>query len=127
MSSWAGIEKALKKFNKKGFKPGKLTPGELIEAALKIDVRLSDVVIAESIIETGWSIEEFFNRVLCVFDHNLKALDLGLKKGRSFLLDCVACDLAACGLESGAVLDDSLINRAIIYTLATEESFAHLA
>ena len=120
MNDWIGIEKALREFNKEGIKPGKLTPGELIETALKIDVRFSDVVIAESIIETGFSISEFFNKLLNAFDHNLKALDFGLKKGKSFLLDCVARDLADRGIESGSVVRDPLINRAIIYTLATE-------
>lgn len=120
MNNKIGIEKALREFNKKGFKPGELTPGELIEIAMGMDIRFSDIVIAESMIETGWSAEEFFNNVLKVFNHNLKALELGLKKGRSFLLDRVAHDLSASGLESGALLDDPLINRAIIYSLATE-------
>ncbi len=120
MESWSGIKKAINEFKKEGIQPGESTPGELIESALKMDIRLSDIVIAESIIQTGWSINDFFNKILKVFDHNLKALECGLSKGNSFLLDRVAHDLASRFLKTGQTENDELIKKAVIYTLATE-------
>jgi len=45
-------------------------------------------------------------------------LEMGLTEGRSFLLGTVGSDLAR--YEDRVLIDDSLINKALIYTLATE-------
>jgi L-serine dehydratase len=52
------------------------------------------------------------------FEHNLKALEVGLNRGKSFLLGTVGSDLAR--YKDRALIDDYLINKALIYTLATE-------
>ena len=120
MVKYAGINKALKEFKDKKIHAGKATIGELINTAADINIKLSDIIIAESMIQTGWNINKFFDRVLNVFNHNLRALELGLKEGHSFLLDRVARDLNESSIKNGAVLDDIFINKSIIYTLATE-------
>ena len=109
MVKYAGINKALKEFKDKKIHAGKATIGELINTAADINIKLSDIIIAESMIQTGWNINEFFDRVLNVFNHNLRALELGLKKGHSFLLDRVARDLNESSIKNGAVLDDIFI------------------
>jgi L-serine dehydratase len=56
---------------------------------------------------------------MSAFKHNLEALEVGLTTGRSFLLGTVGSDLAHYS-HSRPLIDDSLINRALVYTLATE-------
>ena len=52
------------------------------------------------------------------FEHNLRALEQGLVNGNSFVLGTVATDLARQG--KGVLIDDVLIDRALVYTLAAE-------
>ena len=63
MDNRAGIKKALTWLKENEVTPGVLTPGELIETCIQLNIKFSDVVIAESVIETGWSTGEFFNRI----------------------------------------------------------------
>ena len=60
------------------------------------------------------------SKVMESFRHNLGVCELGLTRGRSFLLGTVASDLAQANREGRALIEDDLINRAMIYTLATE-------
>lgn len=115
-----GIKKAKNVFKTSKLEAGNSTLGQLINTASELKIRFSDIVIAESLVQKGWQIAEFSENIFKVFEHNLKALKLGLKDGKSFLLDKVASDLYKKGLEKGAVTDDLFINKAIIYTLATE-------
>lgn len=95
-----------------------LTLGELVEKAEQENLSLSQAIVAEAMVREGKTYDEILSLVLDVFDHNFKALEVGLTKGRSFLLGTVGSDLAR---HSGKpLIDDSLINRALIYTLATE-------
>ncbi|MBU0462965.1 MAG: L-serine ammonia-lyase, iron-sulfur-dependent, subunit alpha [Proteobacteria bacterium] len=96
-----------------------LTLGELIEIAEEEDFLLSHVVVAEAMVKEGKSYEEILSDVMGEFDHNLKALEIGLTKGRSFILGTVGSDLAKYG-DDKVLINDSLINKALIYTLATE-------
>ena len=52
------------------------------------------------------------------FAHNMRALDKGTKDGNSFVLGTVASDLAK--QDVGVLIGDTLIDRALVYTLATE-------
>lgn len=131
MKNRNNIEKTLAVLKQKNIKSGELTPGELIETALEMDLQFSDIVIAESVLETGWSIEDFFDRILNIFDHNLKALECGLGEGKSFLLDRVGNDLYSELIKNGSAADSKtlelnalssseFVKKAVIYTLATE-------
>lgn len=96
-----------------------LTFGELIEIAEEEGLSLSSVVVAEAMVKEGKSYEEILSDVMGEFDHNMKALEIGLTRGRSFILGTVGSDLAKYG-DDKVLIDDSLINKALIYTLATE-------
>ena len=96
-----------------------LTFGELIEIAEEEGLSLSSVVVAEAMVKEGKSCEEILSDVMKEFDHNMKGLEVGLTYGRSFLLGTVGSDLAKYG-DDKVLINDSLINKALIYTLATE-------
>ncbi|MCG2774444.1 MAG: hypothetical protein L6406_02085 [Desulfobacterales bacterium] len=96
-----------------------LTFGELIEIAEEEGLSLSSVVVAEAMVKEGKSYEEILSDVMGEFDHNMKALEIGLTRGRSFILGTVGSDLAKYG-DDKVLINDSLINKALIYTLATE-------
>ena len=95
-----------------------LTLGELVEIAEERNLSLSSMVVAEAMVKEGKTYEEILSGVMDAFKHNLKALEVGLTRGRSFLLGTVGSDLARC--DGRPLIDDSFINRALIYTLATE-------
>ena len=94
------------------------TLGELVTFAEREGLSLSRLVVAEAMAKEGKAYEEILSSVMAEFNHNLAALEVGLTWGRSFLLGTVGSDLASLG--DRAVIDDSLINRAVISTLATE-------
>jgi len=96
-----------------------LTLGELTEIAEEEGLLLSSVVVAEAMVKEGKSYEEILSDVMGEFVHNMKALEIGLTKGRSFILGTVGSDLAKYG-DDNVLINDSLINKALIYTLATE-------
>jgi len=94
------------------------TLGELTTIAEKENISLSRLVVAEAMAKEGKTYEQILSLVMNAFKHNLEALEVGLTWGRSFLLGTVGSDLAR--YEGRVLIDDSLINRALIYTLATE-------
>jgi len=94
------------------------TLGELTTIAEKENISLSRLVVAEAMAKEGKTYEQILSLVMNAFKHNLEALEVGLTWGRSFLLGAVGSDLARC--KDRMLIDDSLINRALIYTLATE-------
>jgi len=96
-----------------------LTFGELIEIAEEEGLSLSSVVVAEAMVKEGKSYREILSDVMGEFDHNMKALEIGLTRGRSFILGTVGSDLAKYG-DDKVLINDSLINKALIYALATE-------
>lgn len=95
-----------------------LTLGELVEIAAEEGLSLSRMVVAEAMVRESKTYDEILSGVMEEFDHNLKALEVGLSWGRSFLLGTVGSDLAK--YKDKALINDSLINKALIYTLATE-------
>ena len=96
-----------------------LTLGELAEIAARHDLPLSLTVVAEAMAKEGKTYEQILALVTGIFEHNLRALEVGLTRGRSFLLGTVGSDLGHYGSEK-ALIDDAFINRALVYTLATE-------
>ena len=94
------------------------TLGELTTIAEKENISLSRLVAAEAMAKEGKTYQQILSLVMNAFKHNLEALEVGLTWGRSFLLGTVGSDLAC--YEGRVLIDDSLINRALIYTLATE-------
>jgi L-serine dehydratase len=96
------------------------TLGELCSLADREKVPLSTLVIAEAMVKEGKSRTQILEEAMAQFEHNLKALDLGIKSGKSFLLGTVGSDLAGAKNRDTVILDDVFLNRAVIYTLGTE-------
>ena len=96
-----------------------LTLGELVEIAEEEGFSLSSVVVAEAMAEEGKAYDEVLSDVMGAFDHNMRALEVGLSKGKSFLLGTVGSDLAQYDSDK-VLINDSFINKALMYTLATE-------
>ena len=94
------------------------TLGELVAIAEEKNLSLSRMVVAEAMAKEGKPYQQVLSLVMGAFRHNLGALEVGLTWGRSFLLGTVGSDLVR--YNERALIDDSLINRALIYTLATE-------
>lgn len=111
------VNKALKRL-KADFIDKTLTLGELAEIAEQEGIPLSRMVVAEAMVRESKTYNEILSGVMEEFAHNLKALEVGLTWGKSFLLGTVGSDLAK--HKEKALIEDSLINRALIYTLATE-------
>ena len=95
-----------------------LTLGELVVLGEELGLPLSQVVVGEAMVREGKSYDQIIDECFGAFEHNLRALDQGLKTGNSFVLGTVATDLARQG--KGVLIDDVLIDRALVYTLAAE-------
>jgi len=98
----------------------KLTLGEMVDLAERLGVRLSDVVIAEAMERHHMTAGEVINAVLEAFKFNLLALEIGLTRGNSFLLGTIGRELEEKRRHGSAVIGDRFIDKAVVYTLATE-------
>ena len=94
------------------------TLGELVALAEELRLPLSQVVVGEAMVREGKTYDAVIDECFAAFDHNLRALEKGLVNGNSFVLGTVASDLAK--QERGTLIDDDLIDRALVYTLAAE-------
>jgi L-serine dehydratase len=94
------------------------TLGELVALGEELHLPLSQIVVGEAMIREGKTYEQITEECFAAFAHNLRALEHGLEKGNSFVLGTVATDLARQG--KGVLIDDVLIDRALVYTLAAE-------
>ena len=95
-----------------------LSLGELVEIAEKEHLPLSQVVVAEAMGRQSNTYEEVLSLVMDAFKRNLAATEVGLTWGKSFLFGTAVSELAQ--HQDRAFTDDAFINRALIYTLATE-------
>jgi len=102
----------------RGLEIGALTLGDCIQVATQAEKRVSDVIIFEAMEQTGLSSAKVQEAVLDSFSHNFKALSAGLSGGGSFLFGSVANELAR--EDAPKVVDDQLLNKMIIYTLAAQ-------
>ncbi len=97
---------------------GVVTLGELVGIGEELKLPLSQVVVGEAMVREKKSFDEVTAECFGAFEHNLRALEQGLRTGNSFVLGTVASDLA--GQGKGVLIDDYLIDRALVYTLAAE-------
>ena len=95
-----------------------LTMGEAIALAKEYQARVVDVVLIENEISTGLSREELLNRVMDEYAHNLKAAELGVTEGNSFLLGSVASQLREKG--PGVCFKEEFLDKALMYTVGAE-------
>lgn len=94
-----------------------LTIGETINIAEEYGVRVIDVIIAEAEIQTNNSRDEILKNALSEFDHNLKAVDIGLTTGQSLLFGTIGAQLTDKKIK---LFEDEFINRVLINTLAAQ-------
>ena len=97
---------------------GNLTIGELIAIATELDLPLAQVVVGEAMVRETKSFDQIAEECFAAFAHNMTALEKGVVDGNSFVLGTVASDLAK--QDAGVLIADPLIDRALVYTLATE-------
>ncbi len=95
-----------------------LTLGQIIEIADETKASPAEVVIEEAQIQTGKTRREVLDDVLKQFEHNLKAVDIGMDTGESLLFGKVGAELAA--IDGNKILEDEFIDKAIMYTLAAQ-------
>ena len=95
-----------------------LTMGETFALAKEYDVRVVDVVLTESELRTGLDRDALLKEVMEVYAHNLKAVEIGVTGGNSFLLGTVPTQLKEMG--PGTIFDDVLLDKALMYTVAAE-------
>jgi L-serine dehydratase len=100
----------------RGLDAGDLTLGDCISVADEVETSASDVVVTEAMIANGMSRSQVEEAIMNSFSHNFEALEAGLGEGESFLFGKVARELAS--EANPPVLEDRLINKMIIYTLA---------
>lgn len=113
------MEKIQELAEKKGYRLGALTLGETIELAQELNLKVSDIVIFEAQVRSGLTPQEVLEQVEGAFKHNLKALEIGLTTGESFLFGRSAHDLAENNFAK-KLIDDDFVNRAVVYTLAAQ-------
>jgi L-serine dehydratase len=113
------IEELVKSAGKE-LKESTFTVSELCALADREGVALSTLVIAEAMVKEGKSRARILKEAMDQFEHNLRALDLGIKSGNSFLLGTIGSDLANAKNRDTVILDDVFLNRAVVYTLGTE-------
>ena len=95
-----------------------LTLGQVIEIANETKLSPTEVVIVEAQIQTGKAREEVLNDVLRQFEHNLKAVEVGLSTGESLLFGKVGAELEA--IKGPKIIEDVFIDKALMYTLAAQ-------
>jgi L-serine dehydratase len=99
---------------------GKLTLGEVIDLAEKFKVKASEVVISEAMEVHRLAPDEVIRAVFEAFQFNLLSLEVGLSKGKSFLLGEIGKRLSRLKKKGTVLIGDRFIDRAVIYTLAAE-------
>ncbi|MDD4569870.1 MAG: serine dehydratase [Tepidanaerobacteraceae bacterium] len=95
-----------------------LTLGQVIEIADETKLSPVEVVIKEAQIQTGKTREQVLDDVLKQFEHNLKAVEIGMTTGESLLFGKVGSELAA--IDGPKMFDDKFIDKALMYTLAAQ-------
>lgn len=95
-----------------------LTMGETFALAKEYDVRVVDVVLTEGELRSGLEREALLEEVKEVYSHNLKAVEIGVTGGNSFLLGTVPTELKEMG--PGTIFKDELLDKALLYTVAAE-------
>ncbi|ACB85726.1 hypothetical protein [Natranaerobius thermophilus] len=97
-----------------------LTLGELINIARENNSRVVDVVLAEAELQTNKSQAEILEDALGEFEHNLKAVEIGLTSGESLLFGTVGDQLLEAEKQGAKLFEDDFINDILTNTLAAQ-------
>ena len=104
--------------NEFSFNYGHMTIGECIRVAEAAGKTVGEVVIQEAMDSTGMGYEGIANSMEDAFSHNLRAAEIGVTTGSSFLLGTVGQDLT--NEKGGKVIDDVFVDKIVAYTLAAQ-------
>ncbi len=101
------------------FNYGQMTIGECVKVAEEAKLSVGEVIIQEAVYSTNLSYDQIKESINSSFCHNLRAVDIGVTSGSSFLLGQVGQDLCT---ESGSVkiIEDEFVNKIIAYTLSAQ-------
>ncbi|WP_371372837.1 hypothetical protein [Sporomusa aerivorans] len=99
------------------YTPGVLTFGECIELASDLQVRVSDIIIQETMTTEQMTREEVTSAIMASFSHNLYAMEIGLTSGKSLVMGTVGQDLAD---EEVCLIGDRFVNKVLKYTLSAQ-------
>jgi L-serine dehydratase len=99
---------------------GEMTINDYVAVAEKANATLGEVVVVEEMHRTGQSEAEVLQGVKAAFDHNNKALDLGLSSGVSYLLGTVGNDLETMLGKGRRLFNDAFVDDAVRYTLGSQ-------
>ncbi len=95
-----------------------LTMGEVFAISKETGESVVEVVLTENEISTGLSRDALLESVMAEYDHNLKAVELGVTTGSSFLLGNVAAQMK--NMNKNVCFNDDFLDKALIYTVAAE-------
>jgi L-serine dehydratase len=95
-----------------------LTLGDIVSIANENNLKFLDVIIEETMIQTGKTRDEILEDVLKEFEHNLDAVEIGLTSGSSLLLGTTASQLNS--MEGTQLFDDAFVDKALINTIAAQ-------
>lgn len=95
-----------------------LTMSEMISLAEQYGVGVESVVLEEASLRTGKSIRQVREDVMAAYEHNLRALAIGLKDGESILLGTVASQLNE--RKGEKLFADPLLDKTLLYTLSAQ-------
>ena len=107
---------------KSGYDFGKMTIGQCIDLARRLNMRVGDVILEETVEYTGKTREEVVADMERAFEHNIKAATIGLTGGHSSLLGEIGQDLNGRNGNppQAHILDDAFVNRIVTCTLAAQ-------
>ena len=103
-----------------GLKFGEMTINDYVATAEKAGTTMGNVVVVEEMQRTGKTEAETLAAVKAAFDHNNRALDIGLSDGNSYLLGTVGNDLTAIKKSGKSLLGEAFLDDAVIYTLGSQ-------
>lgn len=95
-----------------------LTLGQVIEIADEAKTSPTEIIIMEAQIQTGKTRDRVLDDVMAQFEHNLKAVEIGMTTGGSLLFGKIGAELSA--IDGPKILEDEFIDKALMYTLAAQ-------
>jgi len=95
-----------------------LTLGETVEIAEKFNIKVSEVILTETEIRTDKTKEGILEDVYKEFEHNLKAIDIGVTTGKSLLFGTVGSQLMS--IKGNKLFENEFIDKALVYTIAAQ-------
>ena len=95
-----------------------LTLGEVIDISKEFGQSPIEVILTEAKIQTGKSRQGVLSEALAQFEHNFKAIEIGLSTGESLLFGTLGTQLN--DIKGTKLIGDEFVDKALTYTLAAQ-------